>query len=169
MYYYWGDSFGAVQLSLRNGSSMWFILPDVDKTVDDVLTEGQFMEPVMAEYGEQNWPDQKYVRVNLSVPKFDIQAQTNLKDTLQALGIRDIFDPAKASFSGISGGHLTDITPTARVAIDENGVVAAAYTEILCGAAMPPEEIIDFKLNRPFLFVIEKEEIPLFAGVVNAP
>ena len=169
MYYYWGDSFGAVQLSLRNGSSMWFILPDAGKTVDDVLAEGQFMEPVMAGYGEQNWPNQKYVKVNLSVPKFDIQAQANLKDTLQALGIRDIFDPAKASFSGISGGPLTDINQTARVAIDENGVVAAAYTEILCGAAMPPEEVIDFKLNRPFLFVIEKEEIPLFVGIVNAP
>lgn len=169
MYYYWGDSFGAVQLSLRNGSSMWFILPDEDKTADDVLAEGQFLELVMADYGEHNWPDQKYVKVNLSVPKFDIQSQTNLKDSLQELGISHIFDPAKAKFSGISSGYLTDINQTARVAIDENGVVAAAYIEMLAGAAMPPDEIIDFKLNRPFLFVIEKEEIPLFAGVVNAP
>ena len=169
MYYYWGDSFGAVQLTLRNGSSMWFILPDEDKTVDDVLAEGQFMELVMADYGEENWPDQKYVKVNLSVPKFDIQSQTNLKKSLQELGISDIFDPAKAKFSCISGGYLTDINQTARVAVDENGVVAAAYIEMLAGAAMPPDEIIDFKLNRPFLFVIEKGEVPLFAGVVNAP
>lgn len=31
------------------------------------------------------------------------------------------------------------------------------------------EEIIDFVLDRPFLFVITKNSIPLFAGVVNEP
>jgi len=37
------------------------------------------------------------------------------------------------------------------------------------GSAAPPEEIIDFVLDRPFLFVIEKENVPLFAGCVNSP
>lgn len=166
MYYFWGDDFGAVYLPLRNGSCMWFILPDEGRTVEDVLAEGSFMELVMADYGEENWPDQKYVKVNLSVPKFDIHAQSDLKDALIALGITGAFDPAQ---SAVGGGYLTDVNQAVRVAIDENGVVAAAYTEMLCGAAPPPEEIVDFKLNRPFLFVIEKEQIPLFAGVVNAP
>jgi serpin B len=169
MYYFWGESFGALQLSLRNGSSMWFILPDEGKTVEDVLAEGSFMELVMADYGEENWPCQKYVKVNLSVPKFDVRSQVDLKDELTALGITDVFDSTRSDLSAVSGGYLTDVNQAARVVIDENGVVAAAYTEMLCGAAAPPEEIIDFKLNRPFLFVIEKEEIPLFAGVVNAP
>ena len=38
------------------------------------------------------------------------------------------------------------------------------------GSAMPPEEIIDFILDRPFLFVIATYEgVPLFTGVVNEP
>ena len=45
---------------------------------------------------------------------------------------------------------------------------AATYIELPgCGSAMPPEEIIDFVLDRPFLFVITKGNLPLFTGVVN--
>ena len=57
------------------------------------------------------------------------------------------------------------------VAIDEEGVTAASYIELpAAGAAMPPEEIIDFILDRPFLFVItNRYDLPLFAGVVNEP
>ena len=51
---------------------------------------------------------------------------------------------------------------------DENGVKAAAYIEFpSAGAAQPPEEIIDFVLDRPFVFVISKGNLPLFTGVVN--
>ena len=35
------------------------------------------------------------------------------------------------------------------------------------GSPMPPEEIIDFVLNKPFLFIITSGQIPLFAGVIN--
>jgi serine protease inhibitor len=169
MNYYWGDDFGAVYRSLRNGSSMWFILPDDDKSVEDVLESGQFMELVTSEYWYEGWENKKYMLVNLSVPKFDISSQTSLGDDLQKLGISHAFNPEQASFPAIGGGFLTDVNQAVRVAIDEDGVVAAAYTELLAGAAMPPEEIMDFKLDRPFLFVIVKQQIPLFTGVVNAP
>ena len=38
------------------------------------------------------------------------------------------------------------------------------------GAAMPPDEEVDFILDRPFLFVIESHDgLPLFVGTVNTP
>ena len=37
-------------------------------------------------------------------------------------------------------------------------------------AAEPPEEEIDFTLDRPFLFVITSpDNLPMFVGVVNDP
>ena len=33
----------------------------------------------------------------------------------------------------------------------------------------PPDEIIDFVLDRPFLFFVTNSNIPLFAGAVNQP
>ena len=58
-----------------------------------------------------------------------------------------------------------------RVKIDEKGVTAASYIELNfgAGAAEPPDEIIDFVLDRPFVFVVSREQIPLFVGTVNQP
>ena len=48
--------------------------------------------------------------------------------------------------------------------------IVCTYLNGCAGAAMPPEEIINFKLDRPFLFVITgADSLPLFAGVVNHP
>ena len=52
---------------------------------------------------------------------------------------------------------------------DENGVEAAAYTIVTCGAMLPEDEIT-FTLDRPFLFVIRTYTgVPVFIGVVEQP
>ena len=54
--------------------------------------------------------------------------------------------------------------------IDEEGVKAATYIEIPGATSpAPPEEIIDFIIDRPFVFAITTDSIPLFVGTVNAP
>lgn len=171
-YYYWGDSWGAVSLGLKNGTRMWFILPDADKSVDDVLSEGQFWDMLTVSYREED--GKKYMKVNLSVPKFDVSSSGDLKPMLQALGITDVFDYRIADFTAITTDTpvgLAAVNQAARVIVDEQGVKAASYIEIPgAGAAMPPEEIIDFIVDRPFLFVIANDQgIPLFIGVVNEP
>lgn len=41
---------------------------------------------------------------------------------------------------------------------------------MMAGAAAPPEEEMDFVLDRPFLFAITGADgLPLFVGVVNRP
>lgn len=169
MYYYWGDSFGAVNLGLKNGTRMWFFLPDEGKTADNILKEGQYLK-----YLPGNTENSKYMKVNLSVPSFDISSGADLTQMFQTLGITDIFDLAASNFTAITSDTpvvITGVNQAARVIIDEKGVKAAAYIEIPgAGAAMPPEEIIDFILDRPFLFVIASYEgVPLFTGVVNEP
>ena len=170
MFYYWGDSFSAVALGLENGSRMWFILPDEGKTTDDVLQDPQYLQMVMSSYDE--WANKKAMLVNLSVPMFDVQTTASLREGLQSMGITHLFDMGLADFSPAFDGFafITDAKQSVRVSIDEEGVTAAAYFELpAAGAAMPPEEIIDFILDRPFLFVITRDCIPLFAGVINQP
>ncbi|MBP3305931.1 MAG: hypothetical protein J6L24_08175 [Oscillospiraceae bacterium] len=175
-HYYWGEEYGAVSLGLKDGSRMWLILPDSGKTVDDVLSSGEFLTQVLSvSGGEAETSGSKYMKVNLSVPKFDISVQNDLKEDMQALGVTDIFDSGAADFSvSVEGDYpvwLTAMNQATRVAIDEKGVTAASYIEKPgAGAAEPPEEIIDFILDRPFLFVITNcYNLPLFAGVVNQP
>ena len=170
MHYYWDEDYGAVSLGLKNGSSMWFILPDEDKSVDAVLERGSYLDMIAAPY--DGWENAKFMKVNLSVPKFDIQAKQNLRSGFENMGIRDLFLLGQADFSEAFDGpvFMTAANQAVRVQIDEQGVKAAAYIEFPgAGSPMPPEEIIDFVLDRPFLFVIaDNSGIPLFAGVVNA-
>ena len=179
-YYYWAEDFGAVSLGLKDGSRMWIMLPDADKTTDDVLSGTEFSEMIFAD-SSLDQENSKYMLVNLTIPKFDIKASGDLKEDLQFMGITDVFSPETADFSGTLYGHrnfgdnfapyVSAVNQATRVAIDEKGVTAASYIELpMAGAAQPPEEIIDFIVDRPFVFVItNRYEVPLFAGVVNEP
>ena len=41
---------------------------------------------------------------------------------------------------------------------------------MMCGTAAPPEEEVDFVLNRPFVFAITGTDgLPLFVGIVHQP
>ena len=168
--YYWGEDFGAVALGLEDGSSMWLVLPDEGLTPEDLLSSGHALDLILGE--KANYENKKSLRVNLSLPKFDVTADRRMNDVLQALGIVDAFDAETADFSPILPEDvcwLDSVDHAARVAIDEEGVTAAAYTVMMmCGAGMPPAEEMDFTLDRPFLFVItSRDGLPLFAGVVN--
>ena len=169
MNYYWGENFGAVNLWLKNGCRMWFILPDEGMTVNDVLNDGTYMEMLLS----NEWEDYKYMKVNLSVPKFDVSSTMNLSEGFKNMGVTDVFTENIAEFTQLTADspiYLTGANQSVRVKIDEEGVKAAAYIELPgAGSAAPPEEVIDFVLDRPFLFVITNDNIPLFAGCVNKP
>ena len=177
MNYYWAEDYGAVAMRMKNGATMWFILPDEDKTVDDVLSGGDYMNMVTLSdaFPEEN---KKWMKVNLSVPKFDVSSSVNVKEGLQDLGVSKIFDWTTNSFASTMQSkskpypiYLDSINQDTRVKIDEKGVTAASYIELNfgAGAAEPPDEIIDFVLDRPVVFVVSREQIPLFVGTVNTP
>jgi serine protease inhibitor len=170
--YYWADRFSAVSLRLENSGGMWFLLPDEGVSVDELLSDDETMA-FLRKNGD--WANRKHLIVNMAVPKFDVSSDLDLEKGLRALGLVDVFDPAVSDFSPVTaemdGIALSAAKHAARVAVDEEGVIAAAYTVMMtAGAAMPPEETVDFVLDRPFLFAITAEDgLPLFVGVVNRP
>lgn len=170
--YYWGEKFGAVNLPLRESGCMKLLLPDEGVTPEALLQDEEAMNFLL---GGGEWENSKFLIVNLSVPKFDVSSDLNLNKSLQALGVTDVFDSDAADFSPMienaDGVFLSSAKHAARVAIDEEGVTAAAYTVMMeAGAAEPPDEKIDFTLDRPFVFAITSQDgLPLFIGVVNTP
>ncbi|MDD6159904.1 MAG: serpin family protein [Oscillospiraceae bacterium] len=172
--YYWGEKFSAIQRSFVEGGSMWLILPDEGATPDELLRDSEAMAFMTSE-SKYDWEKQKCLMVNQSIPKFDVTSTISLTEGLKALGVTDVFDARRADFSPMTEDVqtvvLSQATHSARVMIDEEGCTAAAFTVMLeCGADMPPEEEVDFVLDRPFLFLIESETNQLlFTGVVNQP
>ena len=151
---------------------MWLLLPDEGVRVESLLEDPQAMGFLLAD-GE--WENSKRLIVNLALPKFDVTSECDLLGGLAALGVRDILNPEQADFTPMAedaeGIYLSAAQHSVRVAIDEEGVTAAAYTVMAAvGAGEPPEEEVDFVLDRPFLFAITSADgLPLFVGVVNQP
>ena len=169
--YYWSDRFSAVAKNLENSGAMWFLLPDEGVTPEELLADEQTMDFLLS--GGEN-AESKYLIVNLSVPKFDIASDMDLTESLKKMGITDVFDPSISDFSPMTDdteAYLSQAKHAARVAIDEEGVTAAAYTAMMmCGAGAPPDEEVDFTLNRSFVFAITGTDgLPLFVGVVHQP
>lgn len=170
--YYWGENFSAVALPLTGDHQMWLILPDEDSSPNAVLDQGDYYD-LISHPG--NWEQKKFLTVNLSMPKFDISNEQELIPGLRSMGITEVFSPQEADFRSITEApvFVGQTQHAARVVVDEEGVIAAAYTVMLaCGCAPLPEDQkeIDFTLDRPFLFAITGEDdLPLFAGVVAEP
>lgn len=170
--YYWGKNFGAVSRSFQESGGMWLILPDEGVTPEEVLLDDEAAKLFLP---GQKHGNQKQLVVNLAMPKFDVMSNIDLKDGLNRLGVIDVFDSSKADFTPLAenmdGIFISRTSHGARVMVDEEGCIAAAYTIMAgAGAAMPPSEEMDFILNRPFIFVVTGDSgLPLFAGIVNKP
>ena len=174
--YYWGEHFGAVAVPLENAGAMWFILPDEGVTAEELLEDAEAMALICQ---ENDWENRQKCRINLSVPKFDVTGGTDLIDGLKNLGVTDVFDFTTADFTPLlgdgNGGHQPYVNQAqhdVRVAIDEDGVTAVAYTLIVTkvGAAPGSPDEVDFVVDRPFLFLITgADDVPLFSGIVNRP
>ncbi|MCI5614921.1 MAG: hypothetical protein MR431_01360 [Clostridia bacterium] len=172
--YYWSDRFSAVSKRLEGSGAMLFLLPDEGVTPEELLADEAALDLLLGSGESVESVESKYLIVNLSVPKFDIASELDLTASLKNLGITDVFDPASADFSPMTAdteAYLSQARHAARVAIDEEGVTAAAYTVMMtAGAAAPPEEEVDFALNRPFVFAITGTDgLPLFVGIVRQP
>lgn len=169
--YFAAEDFGAISLAFKEGGRMWLILPDEDKTVSDVINSGEYLKLLKNNSGIPN----KQLIINYSVPKFDVTSDTELTEGLKALGVTDVFNGYKSDFSPLTedmtGIAISRAQHSARVTIDEEGCTAVAFTAMMAyGAALPPEDKMDFIVDRPFVFMIESDtNQPLFIGTVTNP
>jgi len=161
------DGYQAAALGTRLGE-MVFVLPDAGVTPESLLQDPQFLTGLDLHGDDSIWGE-----VQWSVPKFDVDSDLNLLDTLKSLGVTDLLEGGKADLSALTDldAYLSDAKQLARVKVDEEGVEAAAVTMMMVEATSampdPDPEICVMDLDRPFLFVIRTQETILFVGVVN--
>ncbi len=105
------------------------------------------------------------------IPKFSYGSSMDLTEALKQSGIRKAFG-RDADFSGISDDKPLTISSASQdvhISIDENGVEAAAFTEIAYAGAAMPQGRADMILNRPFLYAIRSQGQLLFVGICKNP
>lgn len=122
-------------------------------------------------------------RVSLSIPKFEFRTKLDGVDAFQKLGLDLPFSSSKATFYKMSklgardraeNLYISAILHEGYIAIDEKGTEAAAATAVVMskrGGVMNPKPPFDFKIDRPFVYVIRdnKTGAVLFMGHVVDP
>ncbi|AKT42191.1 serpin family protein [Chondromyces crocatus] len=111
--------------------------------------------------------------VETRMPKFEFASKFSLKDVLSKMGMGIAFS-AEADLSGISTQEhlsITDVIHQSFVNVSETGTEAAAATAVIIGRDSAPSDMVQFHLDRPFLFFIRDiaTHTVVFAGRVSDP
>lgn len=148
--------------------NMTILLPDTDHTLEECL------EAITAENWKEwnkNWT---YRTLIVKMPRFEMEYNKDLRKDMEALGIKDAFNPQTADFSNISDDalFLDLLKQFTYLKVDEEGAEAAAVTISgmdVSAAAPPSTGPVEFFLNRPFVFMINEVSTGtvLFMGKVT--
>uniref|UniRef100_A0A0D9XQK7 Serpin domain-containing protein n=1 Tax=Leersia perrieri TaxID=77586 RepID=A0A0D9XQK7_9ORYZ len=127
----------------------------------------------------KHMPEESVEVGEFKIPRFKLSFDGSIKRALEGLGVKTMFDPAKAELNdlleeGNSGEPplvVSDVLHRAVIEVNEKGTEAAAVTSIMvvCGAAQPPAvppPRVDFVADHPFAFFVVEElsGAVLFAG-----
>lgn len=182
---------------MQRASTMYIFLPRMstpDKLfkLQSKITSGE-MENIIDKMKASS-------KVAVSFPKMVLRSDYSLMNTFQAVGLTSIFDkdqsdlslmekpvsikPKRQAPSAVESLdflrkmfypvknklHIEKLIHKVYISIDESGCEAAAAT-VAIGVGMFPEEIIDFVVETPFMFVIRHDptKIALFSGLVIDP
>ena len=160
--YFRGENFEATSLPYGDGRvSMYVFLPNRDSNLKE------FLEDLDEEHWE-GWIAQfQKRRHEIMLPRFKLEYEVKLNDTLEALGMGIAFGGG-ADFSGMGTNlFISEVRHKTFVEVNEEGTEAAAVTAVVGVKSLPPA----FRVDRPFFFAIydADTETILFMGTITEP
>ncbi|MFA5586912.1 MAG: serpin family protein [Saccharofermentanales bacterium] len=161
------DRYLAGSLPLLNGR-MQFILPNEGITPEELLAD----PGLLTSLNEGAWT---LARLQLRLPKFSYRTKVDVLEAMEGIGLTDIVK-GSPDFSAMldRGAEVSSISQETFIALDESGVEAAGYTEVIMRetSMLDPDlmEVVQLTLDRPFLYVISDDAgTPLFVGILRNP
>ena len=162
------DGYGVALLPYNDGAFDFFVvLPDKNVDINKVIDKFQFEDLLVSDYH----------KLNVEMPKFEVEnTNSELLDYLNQLNPNITFSGKEIHMLNFdaSGHELEDdpgleIIQKTYMKVDEKGTEAAAVTMITNHSSSGidhTEPIIDFHMDRPFLYgIIETStNTPLFIG-----
>merc|ERR1712038_47447 len=151
--------------------SMYVMIPK-NNTLESLNGLVQNYEIQEIEKSLKSSPDGQLLKVYM--PAFETTFKTELKDTLEAMGVRTLFRTADLDDISDEPLYVSDVLHKAQVKINEEGSGAAAATAVIVntrsgGPSRPRHH--EFRVDQPFVFIIHDNanKLPLFIGRIINP
>lgn len=155
-----------------SGATLRLLLPWEGGSAESLLSDPAVLDALLDVELEE-------CLVNWTLPKFSIESTYDLRKSLQDLGLTAMFQPSGDFDAAITPKGQGDselcvsaVEQGTKIAVDEDGALAAAYTAITVKemSLRQPEREVDFTLDRPFAYaLLGNDGTPLFVGVVQDP
>ncbi|WP_445246025.1 serpin family protein [Microcoleus sp. OTE_8_concoct_300] len=165
--YYETDTFQAVSLPYgKEGAlAMYIFLPNSNSNL------ATFLQQQLTPENWNQWMQEfTYVNGTIEIPRFKIEYEVELENTLTALGMAEIFDSSKGNFSVMTNKKVAvdSVKHKTFVEVNEEGTEAAAVTSTGLTRSGSPFEM---NVNRPFFCVIQDHTTGtiLFMGLIVDP
>ncbi|GFX55713.1 uncharacterized serpin-like protein TK1782 [Trichonephila clavipes] len=159
------ETYKALQLPYKGGDiAMLILLPNLENGLKELESS------LNSTFFQDLKHKMKETKVEVALPKFQLEYEKSLKECFKELGINKIFH-SEAELGNISNSaniFVSDIIHKAAVVVNEEGSEATASTVVEIVAycmSFDPEFFVD----HPFLFIIynTKNDLILFMGRVN--
>ncbi len=169
--YYVNEQFQAIRLPYGKKAElgMYIFLPQESSSLE------QFNQQLNLDNWREWLSQMRSQSGNISLPKFKLEYDTELKDVLASLGMQQMFIPSQADFSAMTDTSVAidTVKHKAVIEVNEEGTEAAGVTSIgiRITSATPETQPFNMNVNRPFFFAIRDDitETILFMGKVSAP
>lgn len=165
-----GDGFQAISLPYgKERVSMYLFLPDQAVGIDGfhrTLTAESWASWISRFHPEEG---------SVILPRFRMEYEAQLNETLSAMGMADAFDPRKADFTGMLDARevfISQVKHKTFVEVNEEGTEAAAATSIgISVTSMRPTQPFHLVFDHPFFCAIRDNETGavLFMGTIQDP
>ncbi|KAH9371121.1 hypothetical protein HPB48_004490 [Haemaphysalis longicornis] len=167
-----------VQMMHQKGEFVYAMSEDLDAHILELPYVGDRVDMVivlprsrdgLAEVERKLWRLRLPRKVDVYLPKFQLQQAYSLKGALQSLGVRDVFSARDANLTGVSSKRplaLDEVLHKALLDVDEKGTEAVALSSGIVRHSKTPGGEVEFKADHPFLFFIEdvRTQTLLFVG-----
>lgn len=118
----------------------------------------------------------QYKTVYASLPKFETEYNVEMSDILKGMGMTKAFNPEQAEFGRIGTStegsiFISRVLHKTFISVNEKGTKGGAATvvEMEDGCVMPPEDMKEVYLDRPFVYLLMdcENNIPIFIGAMT--
>lgn len=168
--FYKGNGFTMAGLDFSGLGSIDFILPDEGTAPRALLEDGGALAAMFtSSIGKIDGAE--HGAVTYFIPQFDLSLKSDLLPTVTGIGVESPLTLTTLTDDLMNIGLIDQYNT---FAIDETGVEASSVTDasMSSSSAAPenPDEPLELRLNRPFLFVLRVGGgYPLFVGVIDDP
>lgn len=155
--------------STNSGLDLTFYVPNEGYSVDDIYNTDVLDDKTSYVYSDS---ENRY-HTRCIFPEFSASYDSDIKEIIKSLGIKSLF-------GGCNFSNLTDqdvfcgqIQHVTKLEVKKEGIEGAAVTAMLmCTSAGPGIKELkdvyeDFIVDKNFVYVLSRYDVPLFTGVVK--